>query len=427
MIKELGPEALTEPAAYKNPDAVLQLLARLRRDQPVSRVCADGVRPFWAVTRYEDIRYIESHPEQFLAGPRAILLQQELEQSNLERFGNIHGVKTLVHMDGEEHRAHRLIARDWFMPKNIEGLKTQIDELAHSFVDRMAALGDSCDFAADIACWYPLRVVMQLIGVPEADEPRILRLTQQLFAPEDSEFAGDSDANACFIATVQEMAAYFSDLAERRRREPCGDIASVLANAEIDGQPLDPFALTSYFVLLATAGHDTTSASIAGGLQALIENPRQLTVLRAAPELLPLAADEMIRWVSPVKHFVRTATEDLQLGGQHIAAGDSLAMFFASANRDETVFEQPDQFRVDRQPNRHLAFGFGQHNCLGMHLARMEIQAFFRALLPRLEHVELAAEPSYIESQFVSGLKSLPLRYRLSGSPASRIACGGTP
>lgn len=404
-------DLLSDSMAYTRPDELHALLETLRREAPVCYVNPEGIRPYWAVTRYEDIKYIESHPELFSAEPRAVIILEELEKVNLERFGDIQGVKTLVHMDGDRHAKLRRITRDWFMPANIKRMRDHVEEIASSFIDAMAEKGGECDFAADIAFWYPLRVILQLIGLPEEDEKHILSLTQRLFAPEGY-VTENEDVTAVYLGAIQGMADYFTRLAEERRAEPKDDIASVLANAEVDGEALDPFTLTSYFVLLATAGHDTTSASIAGGLLALLQHPEQLQLLQDEPERVIGAADEMIRWVTPVKHFARTVLADTELGGQRIPKGDTVMMLFDSANRDESAIANAKQFDVTRPASRHLAFGHGRHNCLGAHLARMEIETFYRLLLPRLESIELNGEPQFIPSQFVSGLQSLPIRYR---------------
>jgi cytochrome P450 len=408
---QIDPSIITDSLSYTRPDEVRAVLDSLRKNDPVSYITPADIRPYWAVTRYEDIRYIESTPELFSAEPRAVIILEALEKVNMERFGDLMGVKSLVHMDGEQHMALRRITRDWFMPANVGKLRGHVRELAASFIDRMREMGGECDFAADIAFWYPLRVVLQLIGIPEEDEAHILLSTQKLFGPEG--FANEEqDAMTVFLEAVQGMGEYFTLLAEDRRKNPKDDLASVLANATLNGEPLDPFTLTSYFILLATAGHDTTSASIAGGLHALLQFPEQHRALLDNPELIPAAADEMIRWVTPVKHFARTALADTELGGKKISKGDSLVMFFESANRDELAIENPEIFDIARKGSKHMAFGHGRHNCLGMHLAKMEIDAMMSQLLPQLESIELNGTPTYIPSHFVSGLSSLPVRYR---------------
>lgn len=421
MTATHNPALLSDALAYRQPQVIRQLLSHLRKHEPVCWVEPDDVRPYWAVTRDDDVRYIESTPELFSAEPRAVLILESLEQVNLERFGDIMGVKTLVHMDGELHLALRKVTREWFMPANIARLRAHVAGIAESFVERMQAFDGQCDFASDIAFWYPLRIVLQMIGIPENDESTILGLTQRLFAP-DAYVEEGRDATAIFLETMNGMAEYFSAFIEQKRNNPADDIGSVLSTARINGELLDPFTLTSYFVLLATAGHDTTSASIAGGLQALLEYPDQLAQLQANPSLYRSAADEMIRWVSPVKHFARTVLADTTLRGVNLAKGDTVALFFESANRDASALDRPDAFDIGRSPNRHLAFGYGRHNCLGMHLARMEIEVFFQVLLPRLESIELAGQPGYIPSHFVSGLNTLPVRYRFKESAIARTA-----
>ncbi|MBD2858914.1 cytochrome P450 [Spongiibacter sp. KMU-158] len=410
-MSNLSSAILSEALAYANPVDIKGKLAELRETAPVSLVEPEGIRPYWAVTRLEDIRYIESNPQLFSAEPRAILILEALEKENQERFGEIMGVKTLVHMDGPRHMELRKITRDWFMPANISKLRGHVEELAAGFIERMKGMDGKCDFATDIAFWYPLRVVLQLIGIPEEDEAKILGLTQALFAP-DAFATEEKDVMAVFFETITAMGEYFTLLIEDRRANPKDDIASLLSNATLDGELIDHFTLTSYFVLLSTAGHDTTSASLAGGIQALIQNPKQMELLLANPELYPQAADEIIRWVSPVKHFARTVLEDTELGGVPLKKGDTVAMFFESANRDETAIERAGEFDITRKSTKHMAFGYGRHNCLGMHLARMEVETFLRLLLPQLESLSLNGEPSYIPSHFVSGLSSLPITFK---------------
>jgi cytochrome P450 len=218
------------------------------------------------------------------------------------------------------------------------------------------------------------------------------------------------------LATLLDFFEYFQKLTERRRAHPTEDLGSVIANAEVDGKPIGILEAVGYYVLIATAGHDTTSSAIAGGLHALIEHPDQLQRLRDDRSLVPTAVEEMIRWVSPVKQFMRTATDDYVLRGVTVRAGESVLLSYPSANRDEDVFDRADVFDVGRDPNRHVAFGFGAHFCLGTHLARMEARALYEELVPRLRSIELAGEPAYMETLFVGGPKHLPIRYELAPS-----------
>jgi cytochrome P450 len=215
-----------------------------------------------------------------------------------------------------------------------------------------------------------------------------------------------------FSQTIMEFFDYFTRITADRRANPRDDIASVIANAEINGKPLGDMETNSYYVIVATAGHDTVGSATCGGLLALLEHPDQLEKLQSNLELLPLAIDEAVRWITPTKHFMRTATQDNELRGQTIKEGESVMLMYASANRDEEVFDAPFEFRVDRRPNKHLAFGFGAHHCLGHLLAKMEMKALYKQLLERVSDIELAGDPVWMESYFVTGLKTLPIRYK---------------
>ena len=326
---------------------------------------------------------------------------------------NATGVRTLIHMDDPQHRVVRAIGADWFRPKAMRALKVRVDELAKTYVDKMMAAGPECDFAQEIAVNYPLYVIMSLLGLPEADFPRMLKLTQELFGSDDAEFKRGTTYEDQLPALL-DMFEYFNSVTASRREHPTEDLASAIANARIDGQPLSDIDTVSYYLIVATAGHDTTSATISGGLHALIENPDQRERLRENLNLMPLATEEMIRWVTPVKEFMRTAGEDTTVRGVPIAAGESVLLSYVSANRDEDVFDDPFRFDVARDPNKHLAFGYGVHFCLGAALARMEVNSFFTELLPRLKSIELAGDPQFVATTFVGGIKRLPVRYSVT-------------
>jgi hypothetical protein len=275
----------------------------------------------------------------------------------------------------------------------------------------MQAMGPECDFTKDIAVYYPLHVIMSIMGVPESDEPRMLKLTQELFGGGDPDMQRkERDPNTNVIA---DFFMYFNKVTEERRAHPGDDLATVIANGKVNGCPLGPVETASYYIIVATAGHDTTSSSIAGGLRALIENPDQLKKLKENPELLNNAVDEIIRWVTPVQHFMRTATEDYTLRGRRIEKGQAVQLLYISGNRDEEIWPDPFKFDISRENNRHVAFGYGAHVCLGQHLAKMEIRAFFKELLGRLDSIEMTGPSKRVQSTFVSGLKTLPVRYKL--------------
>ncbi|NYD48627.1 cytochrome P450 [Actinomadura luteofluorescens] len=411
-VEEAG-LALADPKAYADDRRFHDSLALLRRESPVHRVEAPGYTPFWGITKHEDVLEIERNHPIFLNAPRPVLGTAEFDALNRQRAEQGIALRTLVHMDDPDHRVIRAIGADWFRPRAMRALEPRVRELARRYVDRMVDLGGECDFAQEIAVHFPLYVILSLLGLPESDFDRMLKLTQELFGGDDDEFQRGT-TNEEKLQVLLDFFAYFQGLTEERRKHPTDDLASAIANARIDGEPLNGFDTASYYVIVATAGHDTTSATIAGGLHALIEHPDQIERLRAKPELMPLAVDEMIRWVTPVKEFMRTATEDYDLRGVTIREGDAVLLSYPSANRDEDVFDDPFRFDVGRDPNRHLAFGFGVHYCLGAALARIEVRAFFEELLPRLGSIELAGTPESIATTFVGGLKRLPVRYSLA-------------
>jgi cytochrome P450 len=398
--------------AYTDLASWHETAAMLREVDPVHRVEIPEWTPFWAITRYDHVFEIERRHDLFLNTLESVLVPPEIYRRQAD-LGLT--VKTLVHMDGDEHRDYRLLTNDWFKPGSLRRtVEARVVALARAFVDRMMALGPECDFAREIGLLYPLHVIMTILGVPEADEPRMLLLTQKLFAAEDPEFGGGKGSLESFIEVMRGFHEYFSALSADRRRHPLDDIATVLANATIDGAPLGEIERLGYYVIVATAGHDTTSSTLVAGVEALCRHPEQLRALQRDPSGIDRAVDEIIRWATPVRHFLRHATADYDLGGTRIARGDAVLLSYLSANRDSRKFTEPMRFDVTR-PNadEHLAFGTGVHYCLGAHLSRLELRLFFRELLSRLDAMELAGEPTQVVSNFVGGAKNLPLRYRL--------------
>jgi cytochrome P450 len=398
-------KVLADPLAYTDESKLHAALAHLRANAPVSWVEVRKYRPFWAITKHAEIMEIERENTLFTNWPRPVLATAEGDEIQTTM-----GVRTLIHMDDPQHRVVRAIGADWFRPKAMRALKVRVDELAKVYVDKMMAAGPECDFVQHVAVNYPLYVIMSLLGLPEGDFPRMLKLTHELFGADDSEFKRGATSEDQ-LPVLLDMFEYFNGVTASRREHPTADLASAIANARIDGEPLSDIDTVSYYLIVATAGHDTTSATISGGLHALIENPDQLARLRDDLGLMPLATEEMIRWVTPVKEFMRTAAEDTKVRGVPIAAGESVLLSYVSANRDEDVFENPFRFDVGRDPNKHLAFGYGVHFCLGAALARMEVNSFFTELLPRLKSVDLNGDPQFVATTFVGGLKHLPVRY----------------
>ncbi|MEE4382831.1 MAG: cytochrome P450 [Pseudomonadales bacterium] len=406
-------EALVDPVTWADEERIHAYLAWLRANDPVRRLAPEGYEPFYAITKHADVMAVEKDKQGFVNDPRPTLAPILVTEAIQQLTGRRHLVRSLVQMDDPDHMKYRMLTQAWFTRQRLEQMRGTVEALAKEYVDRLADLGGECDFVKDVAIWYPLRVIMSVLGVPEEDEPYMLKLTQELFGSTDPDVQRSFDIMA-IGDVVRDFEAYFLGISEDRRRNPRDDVASVIANATIDGAPIGDLEAAGYYIIVATAGHDTTSSSTSGGLLALLENPDEFAKLRADPEKhVAGAVEEMIRWVSPVRHFMRTATRDHELRGTTIREGESVILWYPSANRDEEVFDAPFEFRIERPAARNLAFGYGAHVCLGQHLARLEIQALYRELLARVEHVELAGEPKFAQAAFVGGLKSLPIRYRM--------------
>ncbi len=410
----------------------------LRANDPLRFIEPTHFRPFWAVTRHADVVEVEKQPELFASAPRP-LLQPEVSRPEMreeviaEIFRRLQDsprllevmasagegglIRSLVQMDPPDHTRYRALVQPWFKPSNIKRLEDRLGAIIGAQLDELAAGGErEIDFVQDVSVWPPLKLIAQLLGLPPEDEWRILKLTNELFAGEDPEMRRAGDDPLSIFETIKDLYDYFTRLTDARRADPGEDLASYIANGRIDGEYLPYKELISYYIIVATAGHETTRTAISGGLHALLTHPDQLDALRAGAgdeECVKLAVEEMIRWTTPVAQFSRTATRDCELRGHRIRAGDTLGLFYASANFDETVFGDPFSFRIDRKPNRHLAFGTGPHQCLGLLLARLEMRIFFTQLMSRLEHVELVREPEHLRASFVHGLKHLPIRLRL--------------
>ena len=402
-------QVFASPEAYANDDYFHQACDLLRAQQPVVRVETEWAYPFWAVTKHADVLEVEARPGIFTNDPRPVLVPRE-DDDSVAANGTL--LRTLIHMDDPDHRNYRSVTAEWFLPKSMARLDGRLAELATASVAKMEALGGTCDFARDITMQYPLQVILAILGLPDSDYNRMLALTQELFGSQDPELQRGTTAEDR-NAVLMDFFAYFTALIENRRANPTDDLASVIANAHINGELIPVLEAMGYYTIIATAGHDTTSSSMAGGMLALINNPDQLVRLQNHPELMPSAVDEMIRHTSPVKHFIRTAQEDYTLRGTKISKGDSVLLSCSSANRNEDVFIDPHQFDVGRTPNKQLAFGFGVHCCLGAILARIKLKAPFSAIIARLDSILLNSIPALTQSTFVSGLKRLPITYTL--------------
>lgn len=385
----------------------------LRENDPVTYVEHPDYLPFWSLSKYDDIKSIGSANDTFLSAPRTVLMPKELEDMWEANLGTRNGLETLIHMDRPKHLKIRKVTREWFLPRNINSLDEQIKALAKEYVDKMEDMGGECDFVKDIALHYPLRVIMKILGVPEEDEQMMLKLTQELFGANDPEQQRGTSLEDS-LSVVTDFFNYFNVIIEERKKNPTEDLASVIANAMVDDKPMENFDQISYFIISATAGHDTTSATVGGGMKALIEQPEQFQKWQHNRELDTNGAKELLRWVSPVRHMVRTATVDTELRGKTIKAGENVALWFPAANRDASVIANPNQLDLERDAKMNLAFGYGSHMCLGQHLATLEISRFFGELLPRLKHIEFAGDPEWVQAIFVGGLKSMPVKYEFA-------------
>lgn len=411
---------LVDPKAYGD-ERIHDAYRWLRANNPLGRAEPEGFDPFWVVTRHKDIAEISRQNALFHSGDRSTTLVNQVDALNIMAMtgGNPNLVRSLVQMDEPDHRKYRALSFNWFAPRNVKALEADIRVIARHAVDRMAALSGSCDFVNAIALHYPLHVIMRILGVPEADEPRMLALTQDIFGTPDEEKQAQIAAlpasvrSQLIAAVIAQYADYFGAISKDRRENPRDDLASVIANATIDGEPISDHEATGYYMIIATAGHDTTSSSLSGGIGALAQDPALFARLKEDPDLIPGFVDEAIRWTSPVKTFMRSATADTEMDGRTIRQGDWLMLCYASGNRDEAVFEQPFEFRPDRSPNKHISFGFGAHVCLGQHLARLELRIFMEELLPRLKSLSLDGVPSMTASWFVNGPSALPIRFEI--------------
>ena len=417
---------LVDPSAYAD-GRVLAAYAHLRATQPLAKAAPDGFEPFWVVTRHADILEISRQNDVFHNGDLPTTLTTAADDRRIREMtgGSPHLVRTLASMDAPEHFAFRRLTQAWFMPASLRKREERVREVARNAVDELAARSGpdrigTCDFVRDVALRFPLHIIMDILGVPQADEPRMLQLTQEIFGPHDpdvsraTEGASEAEALDALTAVIQDFHAYFGAISDSRRSAPRDDLATLIANAEIDGVAISARDQLSYYIIVAAAGHDTTSSSIAGAVGRMCEDPDLFRRVKADPAIIPGLVEEAIRWVTPVKHFMRSATRNTQIGGVDIAAGDWLMLCYASGNRDEAVFEAPETFSPDRKPNRHLAFGYGAHLCLGQHLAKLEMRIFFEELLQRLEAIELNGTPKQTKAYFVNGLKSLPVRFRIA-------------
>ncbi len=404
---------LIHPKAYAAHGYPHEIWTRMRKEDPVCRVeQAEGI-PFWAITKHADVSAISIQPQQFLNAPRLTISHQP--ERRMDEFP-----PTLIQMDPPRHRVFRKMLNQRFKPRALARLHDDIERIGKEIVDALVEEGDSgeCDFVEKISAPLPIAVIAWLLGLPREDWNLLFDWTNRIIGSQDPDFQQEGKTpQESGRETMIELFSYFTRLLEEKKKNPADDLVSLFTQLEVDGEPLPLMDQLAWCLIIVVAGNETTRNGTSGGMLAFIEHQEELRRLQRDPSLLPSAIEEVVRWTSPIIHFGRTAAEDFDLRGKQIRKGDALALFYASANRDEEVFEEPFRFRIDRHPNRHLGFGVGEHFCLGSHLARLELQIAYKYLLPRIEEIELVGPVERLHSSLVGGVKRLPIRYKLR--PAS--------
>ena len=408
MSIDVDPLELVDAERYARRGYPHDVWKRLRADAPVAYFTPDGFEPFWAITKHADVQEIAKQPLRFSSA----------QGIALHRAGqSVPPTDLVVMLDPPRHGPMRRAANPPFTPRGIRGRRAELERIAQEIIDSAAPAGSSgeLDFVERIAAPFPLAVIASFLGVPREDWDLLYRWTNEVIGKDDPEYRRPGETPGQTIKRARgEVHAYFERLLEERRNEPRDDLMSELISAEVDGKPLTQQQLVLYCELLVEAGNETTRNAISGGLLALSEHPAEWEKLHARPELLTDAVEEILRWVSPISHFTRVATEDYELRGEKIRVDDQVALYFASANRDEEVFENPFAFLVDRHPNPHLAFGFGEHFCMGAQLARVELEIIYGLLLGRLESFEVCGPVDRLSSITNGSIKHLPVRYRMA-------------
>jgi len=376
-------------------------LRLLRAEAPVYFHPEPAGPGFWAVTKYEDVVTVGKDPGRF-SSHRGGTNIQDYPPEDLSTIQLL-----MLNMDPPQHNKFRRLVSQGFTPRMVGKLEKRIHDVAGGIIDKIAAKGE-CDFVRSVAAELPLQVITEILGIPVEDRDKVFDWSNRLIGFDDPEFQTslEDGKQAAF-----EMWNYANEVAESRKGKTGDDLVSVLVNAEVDGIGLTEMEFDAFFLLLSVAGNETTRNLISGGLIALLENPEQRDRLVADPSLVPSAVEEMLRWVTPVMYFRRTATQDTELRGVPIKENQKVCVYYCSANRDEDVFPDGDRFDVGRTPNEHLAFGVGQHFCLGNSLARLEIRAMFDELLRRLPDIELAGPVRRLRSNFINGYKQIPVRF----------------
>jgi|HubBroStandDraft_4_1064222.scaffolds.fasta_scaffold19922_3 cholest-4-en-3-one 26-monooxygenase len=387
----------------------------LRKHKPVFWCEYPKTDPFWAITKHADIIQISKQPRLFLNGPRLLVFVNEdgFEDSPTPPF------RHLLDMDPPDHGEYRVVVSRNFTPRGVSPLGPEIENITREVLDDVTGR-DTCDFVTDVSSKIPLAVIAELLGVPHKDWEQLFRWTNETIGGGDPEFQAGTSAQETMDRSRLGLFQYFTEMVAERMKHPTNDITSIVANGKVNGEPIPQFEMLSYYFLLVVAGNETTRNATTGGLQAFIDNPGEWQKLKRNPELIDSAVEEIVRWTTPVIQFARTATEDTEVRGQKIKAGESVCLFYPSANRDEDVFKDPFKFDISRNPNPQIAFGIGEHFCLGANLARLELKIIFSELAKRLDHVEPAGPVERLRSSFVGGIKHMPIRLKMK--PAAKAA-----
>ncbi len=421
-MTEISGLELISPRAYGELGVPHDQWSQLRKLDGLQYCEPPGFDSFYPVVRHADICEISKQPDLFL-NRFGIVLESREQKIALNAEDGLGQMRVIIGMDPPEHRDYRKVAVPWFTPRAIERIDAVVQESARHLVDTLVERASGgpggnegeCEFANEIAAAHPLRILSTILGVPQEQEPQILRLTNELFAADDPDLQRKGDDRAKAMKELaMELFGLFNGIIEDRRANPTDDLASLLANGKVNGEPMGVMETVGYYLITFSAGHDTSKNALASGVCALAQNSEEFEKIKRNPDLIDSAVEEILRWTSPVNYMKRVVAKNLDFHGQKLSEGDNLVLFYGSANRDEKVFEDPFSFRVDRNPNPHLGFGIGEHFCIGSHLARASIRAMLRELVSRIDSLELTGVPEQIQSSFVVGLKELPLRYRVS-------------
>ena len=378
-----------------------EMFRLLRAEDPVHWSEEPGGSGFWSITRHADLIEVNREPQRFSSAEQGISIQDLGEEGVMVR-------EMMLYMDPPRHTRYRRLVNKGLTPRMIGLLETGLRSKAQLILDNVVEAGQ-CDFVIDISAELPLQAIAELMGVPAEDRHKLFEWSNRMIGIDDPEFEGDRESSG---AAAAELYMYANSLAAEKRQQLTDDILSKLLGAEIDGDELTETEFDMFFMLLAVAGNETTRNATSHGMRALLDNPDQFDKLKANPELLPSAIEEILRWATPVLHFRRTAMEDYELGGKQIKKGDKVVIWHISANRDEAVFDDPYRFDIERSPNDHIAFGGGgAHFCLGANLARMELNLIFSEILNRVPDMTANGETEYLRSNFIGGIKHMPVKF----------------